>query len=267
MAYPFIVEKKKGRKITFIAVKLANKPGALSKIVQILAKYKINILSGVIEAPLEKEYAYWISQLDITEVKENFEKIVEEMSSLDVVYGIEHGIKEIGKILVPSFNVSISTLGGEAILERDEWLSELYKALDQYFGVAGQAFMYQLGFRAGYHMGEKWEKFARVSGIDLFILGLEVFKVLNWVKNYEILEFDEKKKRIRFRLYDSFECRPFRGKGEGPRSHYLRGILAGFLSHILSERISLTEVKCLCKGDEYCEFVSRKPSLRLLTPV
>jgi len=267
VAYPFITEKKEGRKIIFIAVKLANKPGAFLKITQILAKYKVNILSGVIEAPLEEEYAYWLSQLDITDVDKPFDKIINEISSLDVVYNIEHGVKEVGKILLPPFSISTVALGGNVIIERDEWLSELYKALDQHFGVAGQAFMYHLGFRAGYHMGEKWQKNVGLSGKDLLILGLEIFKALNWIKDYKILKFNPEKNKVRFRLYENFECRSFKGKGKSPRSHYLRGILAGFISYILGEKISLTEAKCLSKGDKYCEFTSKKPSLSLLTPI
>lgn len=264
ITYPFIARKVKGRKIAYIALKLVNKPGALMKVSQLLAKYNVNILSGIIEAPAEEKEAYWISQIDLTEADVPPEKIFEELKELDVVLGIEHGAKEIGEILLPPFKASITTLGGEAIVERDAWLYELYKALDQYFGVAGLAFMYHLGYRAGYIIGEKWSANAGVTGRNLLILGFEIFKALNWIKDYELVEFDIEEKRIRFRLYDSFECRPFKGMSKTPRSHYLRGILAGFISYVIGERISLIETRCLSKGDEYCEFVSRKPSIKLL---
>ena len=50
------------------------------------------------------------------------------------------------------------------------------------------------------------------------------------------------------RLHGNFECTPFIGTRDRPVSHLIRGALAG-------KEFRVREVKCIAKGDEYCEFI------------
>ena len=57
------------------------------------------------------------------------------------------------------------------------------------------------------------------------------------------------------RLYGNFECTPFKGKRDRPMSHLIRGGLAGVFREAYGREFMVREVKCIAKGDEYCEFV------------
>ena len=54
--------------------------------------------------------------------------------------------------------------------------------------------------------------------------------------------------RFVIRLHGNFECTPFIGTRDRPVSHLIRGALAG-------REFRVREVKCIAKGDEYCEFI------------
>jgi hypothetical protein len=43
-------------------------------------------------------------------------------------------------------------------------------------------------------------------------------------------------------------------KTDDPVCHWTRGFLAGYLSEIIGVNIEVSEIKCLGRGDEYCEF-------------
>ena len=60
----------------------------------------------------------------------------------------------------------------------------------------------------------------------------------------------------RVRVYESFECSVFKGSDK-PRGAMMRGLLAGFIAAIWDaelDDIGVEEVKCIAKGDEYCEY-------------
>ena len=70
-----------------------------------------------------------------------------------------------------------------------------------------------------------------------------------------ILECDEENLRFVIRLHRNFECAPFKGKRDRPTSHLIRGALAGVFKEAYGREFKVREVKCIAKGDEYCEFV------------
>lgn len=54
-------------------------------------------------------------------------------------------------------------------------------------------------------------------------------------------------------IFNSFET-IFR-KASEPCCYFFKGFLTGFLSELFNKDITVTEMKCAGKGDEYCEFV------------
>ena len=61
--------------------------------------------------------------------------------------------------------------------------------------------------------------------------------------------------RFVMRLHGNFECTPFIGKKDRPVSHLIRGGLAGVFKEAYGRDFRVREVKCIAKGDEYCEFI------------
>lgn len=76
----------------------------------------------------------------------------------------------------------------------------------------------------------------------------------------EFLTIDEARKEATVRVYDSFVCQLFIGTRE-IRGNFVRGFVAGWLAGhwgISGEyEVLAREVKCIAKGDPYCEFVAR----------
>ncbi|MBO3800342.1 MAG: 4-vinyl reductase [Candidatus Brockarchaeota archaeon] len=73
----------------------------------------------------------------------------------------------------------------------------------------------------------------------------------------ELLTFNEVKRKAVIRLLENWECDIFKGSNE-PQNHFMRGILAGFFECLFGRVFNVTEVKCIAKGDPYCEFIVEK---------
>ena len=62
-------------------------------------------------------------------------------------------------------------------------------------------------------------------------------------------------KRQIIKVYDLFECLPFKGKLMVPRSHFFRGYLAGVFKNLFEANYTVKEIACIAKGDPYCRFI------------
>jgi len=65
------------------------------------------------------------------------------------------------------------------------------------------------------------------------------------------------KKRIIFRVRDSYIARSVSERSQEPVCHLFRGYAAGVVEELTGLRMDAEETKCLAMGDEYCEFVVR----------
>ena len=58
---------------------------------------------------------------------------------------------------------------------------------------------------------------------------------------------------------DAFETMARKAEKSGetgqPCCNFLRGFLSGFLSELFEKTVTVTEEKCVGKGDEHCEFI------------
>ena len=69
----------------------------------------------------------------------------------------------------------------------------------------------------------------------------------------KLVRYNPYSMKIVLRLYDSIECKIFRGSGR-PVSQFIRGHISGLLTKILGKDVRAVETKCIAKGDLYCEF-------------
>jgi len=60
------------------------------------------------------------------------------------------------------------------------------------------------------------------------------------------------------RVHNSFECHLTPEGIVKPYSHFIRGIIAGYLKIILNAEIKVEEIKCIAKGDAYCLFEAKR---------
>jgi len=92
---------------------------------------------------------------------------------------------------------------------------------------------------------------------DRINLVKELFRLLGY-GIAEVLKVAETEARVR--IHDSFECQALKNAGEA-RGGIIRGMLAGWAAGYWNAEygeITVREVKCVAKGDPYCEYIIRR---------
>ena len=138
------------------------------------------------------------------------------------------------------------------IFRKTTYKTFLMKMREKY-GVSFEAILYVTGFEIGHNAYHSHKKLFGDNPNVLLNAGCELFKALG----YGILEFVKFKhgKAIN-RVYNNFECELSRNSGK-PSSHFIRGMIAGWdvaSWNVHMNKIRVTEMKCIAKGDPYCEF-------------
>jgi len=91
---------------------------------------------------------------------------------------------------------------------------------------------------------------------ELVRLAKALFQMLGYGR-IELLRIDDARREAVVRVYDSFACELFRGAGE-IRGNFIRGLITGWLAarwHVKKlEEITAREVKCIARGDPYCQY-------------
>jgi predicted hydrocarbon binding protein len=152
-----------------------------------------------------------------------------------------------------------TTIGGSrVVIFSPPILEGLVKGFRESFGTAiVQTILWNQGKEVGKTTVDMYRK---NFGISKAREALEMLTAralsLGWGR-MEIVTLNEVKKRATIRVFDNWECAIFKGVNE-PQNHFIRGILAGFFNAIFGEGFYATEVKCIAKGDSYCEFVLEK---------
>ena len=123
------------------------------------------------------------------------------------------------------------------------------------FGTAFAALLYRVSFAGAAEECKKClELHTREECLKLYE---EQFRLLG----YGLMKVERLTEREMIaRVYDSIECSVFKGAGE-PRGAIVRGIIAGTAAALWGappESVEVEEVKCLAKGDPYCEYRVRR---------
>lgn len=77
--------------------------------------------------------------------------------------------------------------------------------------------------------------------------------IASGIGRVEIVSLDKRTCSARVRVWSNFECELFEGS-TSPSSHFVRGIIAGWLSSYFGKEVCAEETKCIAMGDDYCEF-------------
>jgi len=150
-------------------------------------------------------------------------------------------------------------VGGErAIIMRNNLYASIIRGMWEKLGTGYGILLYHMGFEAGRNIYRSHREIARDR--EALIRWLqEMFRLMGYGL-LEVVELDEGRKEAVMRVYNSFECELFRGAGE-IRSNLVRGILAGWVAEHLGRRsldyVRAIELKCIAKGDPYCEYLIR----------
>jgi len=133
-----------------------------------------------------------------------------------------------------------------------ETFSQIEDALELIFSPSAAAvILYMTAIKCGVHTYKKMKKKIHTEEEALNHLS-ELKKEENWGKlSFRDISFKNATGRVI--IHDSFET--IARKTTQPSCHFFRGYIAGFLSELFKNTITVTEEKCAGKGDEHCEFV------------
>ncbi|MEM2929830.1 MAG: V4R domain-containing protein [Thermoproteota archaeon] len=244
------------RKVYFVSLNLANESGALASFLNILKKYDLNLI-GILSESISRKEEVEISMFLETPVemeRKELEKIIREeidREKIDVVKEVKiFGHSEGFDADVYHFPLTVGNM--RAVIFPLPVLEGFIIRLKNSFDplVVQTILWYQ-----GREIGERIMESYRESGLGAH--AVEMLKVralsLGWTR-MKILQLDREGRKAVVRLFDNWECSMFKDSNV-PRSHFLRGILAGFFSSLFGVEVEATEVTCTAKGDPYCEFV------------
>ena len=135
------------------------------------------------------------------------------------------------------------------ILPRYIYVS-MIKGIHKRFGVGGDLFLFFCGKEIG----------KRLYDLSLSILEnekeiLKAFKGLFQIYGFgRVVSIVLGEHSGIIRIKDSFECELFIGEKSQPMSHFVRGIIAGFMQKFTGVLVLVQETRCTVLRDDFCEF-------------
>lgn len=240
-----------GKKLVGFDLVLRNIPGALNYVISILTKHQLNIISVEL-CELVEEYKNFFILVDFTD-KDILPKAVLEEVRSNKRFVVECELSPVVGDMVVSrfFSTGETTTGIRMVSMPMPALKGLILGLRERLGDIAATFLYHVGRIIG----------VRVYGIHVKRMNIEdveealkvLFALFKGTGVAEVIHYGFKKGRGIVRMRRLLECE-VQPKGEKPGSHFVRGLLAGFLESILNKPVKVLETKCIVIGDEYCEF-------------
>lgn len=248
------VESKPGEDIYEIRVALKDVPGALAKAASVVAEAGINVKTSIVFATLPaEEQGFWTAFIDVSKSKIQIEELTKKLNELDVVLNV--------KVIKPkpaAYDIMhFPILHGEerAVVMPISLIGNLFNEIEKILTPSGfAAVFYNAGKRSGENYAEYYRKKFNVKTKEELaeLLSLST-RAIGWTLS-EAYYFDLNRIHGRIRLIDNIEATMKKNKRREPVCHWTRGFLAGYFSAVTGKEIEVREVKCVGKGDEFCEF-------------
>jgi len=223
-----------------------------------------NVLRLVIESGLPvvrylsllsdlREYSYNYIVVDAAGREERVKILVENIKKIEYVKKVEvyHPLKD-GMLTASPFDI-LAVSGIRSMVWVKPTFRAFIKTFQEVIGSGGAAIIYNIGLIMGkgafqYHM-----KIAGGDKREALSVNRDFFKACGLGDiEYKVINLD----KAVIRVYNSFECEVFKNLGR-TASHFIRGIIAGWLSAFWEKDVEINETKCIAKGDPYCEFTAK----------
>ena len=229
--------------------------GILERITHVFASRNISILHFKMSRPVPGKPLYMLLFADVwnSNLISTLSEEIKEIKYVDRVNVIEPLFKG---FTTDKFFFPLIMAGNRVIILRKPLYEGLIKRLRRELGSGYEAILYYMGVEMG---REAFKDYVKMIGGDLnkLIIVVEEFFRLVGFGVIRIVDV-ELGRRCTVRVFDSFECELFIGLNEYS-SHLIRGILAGWFAEASNvsdiSRVRATEIKCIARGDPYCEVV------------
>jgi predicted hydrocarbon binding protein len=248
-----------GRKIYGFAIEASYERGVLRQLSDLVDKYKVMVLCIQISMPKPTDKTakavIFIDFLNSQISPEEAEKILKNQKFVKSVKLLN---PVADRFVGDTHHFPLIIMDKRAIIFRKEIYEGIFKGVRSQFGTAGEAFLYYLGFEVG---ERAYLSYSGLSGTEEFETLAATARAVNLTMGWGIIKeakINEKAKTATVTLLENFECDLARGYGK-PYSQFYRGAIAGMFTQYFKEKMKAEEVKCIAKGDPYCQFeVSRQ---------
>jgi len=149
--------------------------------------------------------------------------------------------------------IIIDELTGERVfIVSKTRIEDIFKRLSQIFKSGIEVLLLESSRTAGKHIADLTGEKAKTDIKRLLGEYINKFAQVGFGR-VEVCEFEPKEARIRFRVWNNFfaEIRD----GKSTYCSYIAGLVSGLYEGLLHETPSVKEVKCIGKGERYCEFL------------
>ena len=245
-----------GRAIFGFTIRVINKTGVLWRISKVFSDFNVNILGAIIPTltpEVSETSLFFITDFTGSSISPN--DVISELRRLEFVLdaGIAVGEIEGGVFDVSHFPLTVHDV--RCIILTEPALKGMVETLRREMGLGGAAFLFHIGSFVGVEVAKYYiGKYGIRDLVKIFTLMKYLIVAWGWgvVVNVSIGDA-----RILLSVKGLWECSLYSGL-EGSQSHFFRGFLSGFSSAILNTPTSVSETKCVAKGDEFCEFIIEK---------
>lgn len=234
--------------------KALDKPGILVSLLSIFSIRDISIVGFDISQVTPKTPIEGFIYIDITGRKDiNPKEIINEMKSKPYIIDI--------KLIKPLFNglicdpyfFPLNVFNERAIIFLKRNYEGMIKEIRKQLGSAAKTLLYLMGHNIGTNYYEKGGRIIVGKDLEKLIkLAIESSKQVG-LGIIEIEEIKPEKLEATIKIYQSSECELFKGSNKC-ESHFIRGIIAGWISQLFKSKTEVIEEKCIAKGDPYCQF-------------
>ncbi len=138
------------------------------------------------------------------------------------------------------------------LLIRPETLVGLQKAIEKQNAIVARDAFFHGGHQGGFLSAKKYKEIQNLSDDETIRFMMKMGSEIGW-GHFKLDDYDRGQKKMQIRVNNSPFAEAYGYSGEGV-CHLIRGVLGGMAAFLFSLNCTVSETKCLAKGDEHCEF-------------
>jgi len=228
-----------------------SKPFLLDGILNMISREGTKVLSYANKRSDEKvDMSLIVGARDVGELTD----VVRDLLEIEGVEHVSYG--ELPYKAIPLKYYPLRFHGMRIVIFGEPVLKSIVEGIKKEYGkTAGPILLWNIGYQGGLGVAKEFKEKYKFENIEDYFAMLRLRGiVLGWFVISHI-DIHLKNNIIVLRMTDNWECNMVKGKFKTPQSHFVRGIISGFASYILGKNMVAKEIKCIAKGDNYCEFI------------
>ena len=245
-----------GKYYTALLLELVNKPGVVARIVDEIAKRRINIVKVTTPYLVTGDRGHLLIILEDCDEKcaGELKRVLEGMREIVLAVEAASGMDiflfpKLGELRFLNERGLVLSAGmvAEALrtVSRSVGRAE-HSGVLRFAGKGVGRYVYQ-GVYSLMSAPQSPEAQLKLS-LDFLV---DMFKALGLGD----AEYDLRGLEVRFKVRDNFECAAAKEAGLiGPAGDFTSGLIEGFLEGVFGRRVEVVEEKCIARGDNHCEF-------------